>query len=58
MLATILALATAVASVVAAGFIWRDRAKSKSQRRRLIFAIGASGCVAVAIAEACLAIWH
>ena len=58
MLVTILAVATAIASLVAAAFTWRDRAKSKSQRRRLIFAICASGFVLVAITEACLAIWH
>ena len=58
MLLTFLALATTVASLVAAVLIWRDRAKSKTQRRRLVFATCASGFAAVAIAEACIAIWH
>jgi hypothetical protein len=47
-----------VNSLVAAVLIWRDRAKSKAQRRRLVLATCASGFVAVAIAEASIAIWH
>jgi len=58
MLVTILALATAAACLIAAVLNWRARAKSKGQRRRLIFAICASGFVAVAIAEAFVAVWR
>ena len=58
MLVTLLALATALACLVAAGFSWRDRAKTQDPRRRMVRTICAAGFVLVAITEACLAIWH
>jgi hypothetical protein len=58
MLVTLLCLATAVGALITAVLNWRARAKSNGQRRRLVFAICAAGFVAVAIAEACIAVWH
>jgi hypothetical protein len=51
-----LTITTAVLCLAAAAFAWRDRAKSKDRRRRLVFAICAAGFVAVAITETCIAV--
>jgi ABC-type Fe3+-siderophore transport system permease subunit len=49
---------TAALALVAAYFIWRDYRRAHSHVRRMVFAVCALGFVAVAIVEACLAIWH
>ena len=56
MLVTILAITTTVLGLAAAAFAWRDRAKSKDGRRRLVFGICAAGFVALAITETCIAV--